>query len=377
MYLCSAMKERIYLFNPDHDLALAHGGGHYVPPPFAEKMKADLCMLPMWYASPQSCVVVENEQMCEWVNLTARHYHMQVRGVLKEQLPQFCDATFHPWGWSGTIKRRLVKCGVSPLLLPSDPWLSRVRELAHRRSSVAMHQFIQRRCQLPMAPMPIEYSNLDDVLRFAANRPGCYIKMPWSGSGQGIYHATNPHTLEFERWCRGALKRQRSLLCEEGQNRIMDFAMEFECNHGQSSFVGFSVFGSDFHSQYSHGIVAHEGDLLRMIEDKFPSFRELAPIVSDAVSHLFAPHYQGYLGIDMLLYLHDGMVRINPCVEVNLRATMGLVTCGAAQRILPPGKTGKFKIEYSKHGFPTLRENRIYLTPVFADTCYCAYIDPD
>ena len=52
------MTQRIYLFNPDNDLALAHGGGHYIAPPFAQKMQNDLCALPMWYAEPGSMVLV-------------------------------------------------------------------------------------------------------------------------------------------------------------------------------------------------------------------------------------------------------------------------------------------------------------------------------
>ena len=82
------MEERIYLFNPDNDLALAHGGGHYVSPPFARKMQADLCVLPMWYAPPQSCVVVENEQMRGWVDDVSRQYQLQVKGILREELSE-------------------------------------------------------------------------------------------------------------------------------------------------------------------------------------------------------------------------------------------------------------------------------------------------
>ena len=62
------MTQRIYLFNPDNDLALAHGGGHYIAPPFAQKMQNDLCALPMWYAEPGSMVLVADEAMREWVD---------------------------------------------------------------------------------------------------------------------------------------------------------------------------------------------------------------------------------------------------------------------------------------------------------------------
>ena len=79
--------------------------------------------------------------------------------------------------------------------------------------------------------------------------------------------------------------------------------------------------------------------------------------------------------MDMLLYNDGGTTKLNPCVEVNLRATMGLVTSMVGEHILPKGSVGRFKIEYSKSGFPTSQENRIYLTPILPDTKYCAYID--
>jgi len=44
------MKE-IYLFNPEHDLALAHGAHNYTAPPFARRLRYDLRLLPAWLAT--------------------------------------------------------------------------------------------------------------------------------------------------------------------------------------------------------------------------------------------------------------------------------------------------------------------------------------
>lgn len=370
------MQQRIYLFNPDNDLALAHGGGHYIAPPFAQKMQSDLCTLPMWYAMAGSMVLAENRRMCEWIDSTSARWGLSIKGITHDQLANI-DASIHPWGWSGTIKKRLVKAGVKAHLLPSDSALAHVRNLAHRTNSIAMHKFIQDHTTLPLSPSPIECRSFEEVSAFAITHPGCYIKMPWSGSGQGVYHAIEPETIEFERWCKGALKRQGSLLCEVGLNRILDFALEFNCSNGNAEFVGYSVFESDFHSQYNAGIVGSKQNLLSIIENKFPSISEIISVVSQAINSIYASQYEGYLGVDMLLYDDGGEIKLDPCVEVNLRATMGLVTCMVGEHILPEGTTGKFKIEYSKSGFPELKENRLYLTPIFDDTQYCAYVELD
>lgn len=369
------MTQRIYLFNPDNDLALAHGGGHYMAPPFAQKMQNDLCTLPMWYAEPGSMVLVANEAMLDWVNSTSAHFNLSINGITPDHLAKANDASFCPWGWSGTIKKRLVKRGVKAHLLPSDAAMEQARLLAHRRNSIAMHHYIQERTSLPLSPVPIEYEDFNKVLNFATEHPGSYIKMPWSGSGQGVYHAIEPGTIEFERWCKGALKRQGSLLCEVGLNRILDFALEFKCENGKAEPLGYSVFESDFHSQYNSGIVSAKQNLYDIIASQYTPLRDIILVITEAVSHIYCENYEGFLGVDMLLYNDGGTTKLNPCVEVNLRATMGLVTCMVGENILPKGTIGKFKIEHSKSGFPALQENRIYLTPILPDTQYCAYIE--
>ena len=51
------IKRSLYIFNPDHDLALASGNVNYMPPASARQMAADLALLPVWYASPESAVL--------------------------------------------------------------------------------------------------------------------------------------------------------------------------------------------------------------------------------------------------------------------------------------------------------------------------------
>ena len=161
------MTQRIYLFNPDNDLALAHGGGHYIAPPFAQKMQNDLCALPTWYAEPGSMVLVADEAMREWVDSTSERLGFTIKGITPDSLAKANDASFYPWGWSGTIKKRLVKRGVKAHLLPSDAAMEQVRLLAHRRNSIAMHHFIQERTSLQLSPVPVEYDDFNELLDIA------------------------------------------------------------------------------------------------------------------------------------------------------------------------------------------------------------------
>ena len=64
---------------------------------------------------------------------------------------------------------------------------------------------------------------------------------------------------------------------------------------------------------------------------------------------LIAPHYDGPLGVDMMLYRNtDGTIALNPCVEVNLRMTMGMITAAMGSR---HALRGRFSIISSDSGY--------------------------
>ncbi len=371
------MTQRIYLFNPDNDLALAHADGYYTAPRFAQKMQADLCTLPLWYAPKGAMVLVNDDRACKWIEAYSAKFQLNIKGITPEGLLKIHDTTFHPWGWNNAMWQRLINMGVKPANLPSESQICKIRELAHRRNSITIFQYLKAHTALHLSPTPSEMIHFDEVRDFAISHPGSYIKMPWSGSGKGIYHAIDPTSAEFERWCRGAIKRQGSVMCEIGLKRTLDFALEYECSDGFAKLIGYSVFESDSHSQYSSGIVASIEALYAKIAAAYPHLQQVIPIITQAIGHIYAKHYEGYIGVDMLLYDNDGETLLDPCVEVNLRATMGLVTCMIGENVIPKGATGKFKIEYSKCGFPKYMENRIYLSPIFSDTQYCAYVELD
>ena len=54
------MKE-VYLFNPEHDLALAHGAHNYTAPPFARQFRHDLRLLPSWVAPAGSYIAIPDD----------------------------------------------------------------------------------------------------------------------------------------------------------------------------------------------------------------------------------------------------------------------------------------------------------------------------
>lgn len=336
----------VYLFNPEHDLALAHGAHNYTAPPFARRFRHDLRLLPAWVAPAGSFVAVPDDASIDEDKRWLSDHHLDVTPIHISQIADLGPCRIHPWGWDATLRYQLQQVGVSPDYLPNDEQLDWIRCLSHRRTTRAVHQTLGE----VFSPCPVELSTNEEVVAFMHQHPGCYLKMPWSGSGKGIYRVIDPNgDTHVLRWIDGALKRQGSLLCEVGLDRVQDFAIECECRDGQAALMGYSVFDSDFHSQFGTGRVAPMEELHEFLSGLYPDLDPVIGQVLMTIEDLIAPHYDGYLGIDMMLYWDDnGKIALNPCVEVNLRMTMGMVTAAMGS---PHGLRGDFTIMANESGY--------------------------
>ena len=338
-YLCSEMKE-VYLFNPEHDLALAHGAHNYTAPPFARQLRHDLRLLPAWVAPAGSFVAVPDDAPLDDDRRWLGDHNLDITPVPISEIADLGACHIHPWGWDAALRYQLLQAGVQPEYLPTDEQLDWIRRLSHRRTSIAVHHALGE----AYSPCPVELTTVDEVIAFATRHPGCYLKMPWSGSGKGIYRVIDPMgDNHVPRWIDGALRRQGSLLCEVGLDRVQDFAIECICRGGSTMFMGYSVFDSDFHSQFGTGRVAPMEELHEMLLGMYPDLDPVIGQVLMVIGDLIAPHYDGPVGIDMMLYWNEnGRIVLNACVEVNLRMTMGMVTAAMGSR---HGLHGRFKIE--------------------------------
>ncbi len=387
---------KLRIFNPEHDMALAFGGTNYTPTPLAQKLRRDLQMLPAWFSASNDSILSRNPELdSTWAECINKRYKTSIKAVSTQEVGAFND--IEPWGWNRYLRRRLFLDGVQECFLPSEECINDIWNLSHRRISISFHHEFMERIPELQDNIPIESSDLNEVIDFARKHPKAYVKAPWSSSGKGVYRALDINALDFTRWCSGIIKRQGSIMCEKPLCSIMDFAMEFRCDNGKTSFVGYSVFNNDTHSSFSGGLVmptnALEDKIIAAIGNKelLLKVKECAMTILDK---LIAPHYTGYAGIDMMVYRDEnGYARINPCIELNLRTTMGIVTCSISNRFISPGSYGEFHIEFHKdtitkdyildleHKYPVqiTDDNKIksgvqMLTPLYQDSQYCAFI---
>ena len=364
------MKPDIYIFNPDNDMALAKGGANYIAPAFAAQLTRDLEPLMAWVVPRDALLAVHDvAALRPWLDMLRERHGLVVETTSLDELPR--EGNFHPWGWSATLRRRLIKRGVDAKYLPNEEVIAHWRTLSHRRTSILFHECMRREMSERFVPAPVELRTIDEVVAFASTHPGCYVKLPWSASGRGVWHVHDAHGCDFLSWLRGGVSRYGSVLCEEGVERTLDFAIEFQCYSQQTQVIGVSLFSCDAHNQFSHAVVANDTTLQRLITAHYSRFKELQAALTSTVNTVIAPYYEGPLGVDLLLGRHNGEEVINPCVEVNLRMTMGMVTSQLGNRLMHGDRTATFKIGEAN----TVPPCSLPLTPILPGTRHAAWLE--
>ena len=307
-------------------MALADGKPGYTPPARIQQMRRELWWLPQWWAEESDIV---------W------------NGEDRLSLPD--DAKIMPWGWSPAIRHQLMQAGVRESLLPSTQRLEHIRQLSHRQTAVAL--LAELREQLPLDGHICGESTLCKTREEVEEAVGRYgeamLKQPWSSSGRGIRKASPPNPLSGERGRFAAAipsLRSRKGVGEEGLvverylHKVADFALEFWLDgRGGVEYRGLSLFYTDERGAYLGNWVAPEGQKLAWLAQYVP-LQYLQEIRRWWEERLKGFDYEGPVGIDMML-AQEG---ICPCIEVNWRWTMGLISCLVAEQ----GRFGRMVVEY-------------------------------
>jgi hypothetical protein len=340
--------QNLYLFNPDHDLALANGNENFVAPKLARTFGTDMACLPMWYAGPGS-MVLANDQNTRWYEeMKLRFPQLETTSIVL--LPDMRTvATICPWGWNEAVKKQLSNLDVDNALLPTTCQLTALRELSHRKTTIEVLQIMNNNkllaSQLP--PLPQQLS-VDEAQVFAKKHDHVVLKAPWSGSGKGLFWINRLFPENALGWCRNIAANQGSIMGEQVYEKIVDFAMEYRCSNGLASFAGYSLFETDGQGKYKSNYLLSDMNILEIIT------RNISPELLSAVkeqlqlfiTHRIAPIYNGYLGIDMMVYKSGHGYRLHPCVEINLRMTMGMVARIFYDNFVKPGYKGRFYVDY-------------------------------
>lgn len=328
------------LFYPSHDIALANGVKHFNPPTMALRLQEDLQYL---------------------------------SNIWNEDFLSGSSPIPIPWGWDYDTREYIHRqYGIKYTQLPSNEDLLLIRQLSSRQTTVQLCEKLSQQLPGLRFSSPTYLETEDAVFDYIRKQDEAatpfVLKTPWSSSGRGLslsqmqgrdgqWHPVARETLMNH--ARTTLRKMGGIMAETWiTDKRQDFAMLFRATPTEVKFIGYSFFDND---DAAGGTTYRQGYLLsnEKIEQKLgedpEKLHRIASGYEDILTDLLRPLLDrewplGYLGIDMMTTAQG----IAPCVELNLRCTMGTV-CRlwyekhrqeGIYRVSPRMADGHFKAEF-------------------------------
>ena len=375
--------KKLYIFNPENDMALASGSPYYMAPASAKKMANDLAVLPAWYADAGSEIHVGDSRQVDWLREGCR-LSLPVTGVLSVS-DEYEEII--PWGWSSALKHRLGMDTVR------EVDVDHLRSLSSRMTAVGLLPKLRIEGTIGESYW---LTSLENVSAFSLKHDRVLLKAPWSGSGKGIQPLCGLPDNNLQGWIRRIIATQGGVVGEPFYEKVKDFAMEFKVEGQDVAFAGYSLFETDARGIYKENFLASDATIEEMLSEYVS--REVLHAIRKSLlqelSLLQGGNYQGYLGVDMMIVRgEEGKYLVHPCVEVNLRMNMGVVSRLLFDRFMVPEAVGRYVIEFfpqrgealkaheklmSQHTLVIeggrVRAGYLPLVPVFEDTNYLIYV---
>ena len=298
------------------------------------------------------------------------------------------------WGQDAHILRELRECPLfarTTLLCPEIT--SSYLRLSHRQSSYGLLSHLVHQLGYPQDLLPhwvtvgADRTETEQRLRTAITSVASrslgsveqlMVKRPYTSSGRGVFPLPLPIQPKHLEALIGSCMRCGSISIEPHLDVIDNWAIEYTRNtQGEVSFFALSHFATHPSGRaYLGNHLSSPQELWQKLSSYVGenTLQRLIEVQSKWLEReLVASEYIGYIGIDLFFYRDGEQVRFHPCVEINLRTTMGVVAHFAYERYVPTGRKGIFRLERSNDKRPTPKQ--IPLLTTTDSTHFSAYIE--
>lgn len=331
---------KLHVFNPEHDIALASNLANFTAPHAGRQLRADLGYLPALWAEEDDEVLVDHVESAEKAFRKVAHRLRQLGcralAVVDGRFTGSKQPTYYdraedvlPWGWNLALRSTLKRYGVREALLPTLNQIAEIRQLSHRRTAARLLPLLQTEGTVGES---FECTTADEVEVLLTRYGQVVMKAPWSSSGRGLRFLSierTPFSVQAG-WFRNLVVKQGSVMVEPLYNKVKDFGMEFFVDNAGIHYLGLSLFHT-INGAYVGNILATENVKQKMISHYIP-VDLLNRIKQHIISVLDLGSYRGPFGVDMMLVSDNAQLStlnsqlfLHPCVEINLRRTMGHV----------------------------------------------------
>ncbi len=328
----------LHIFNPSHDEALAAHSPYYYPSKIARHLANEWGALPMLWASENDYILLPDEAVKpEEAESNAVHFIRP--SDLNAQLWNSIHS-IQPWGWDALLVHQLRKVGAPNSLLPTEVQLDTIRQLSSRNSTTLLLPQLRAallREDIPTVGQSVIATTLDEVMEFTAIHQRVMVKSLWSCSGRGVFQVGVSPTASVLGRIRRLLREQGAVEVEPLYDEFKNFALEFDAlPNGRVSYVGLSLFTTSSTGGYTGNRVASQSVFEAELSVHFSYLSQLITIAEQVLTDYLQARYVGPLGIDMMLVSTPKGIELHPCIELNLRRTMGYVAWSVSQHMEHP-----------------------------------------
>lgn len=339
------MDKLFYLFNPEHDMALANFTPYYRPPQEIICMREDLSCLPLWYAERGGVTGGIKEETADSFLSACMSSGIFPYGQVAFE---WNGEVISPWGWDPALVHQLELEGISMDKCPDAEALNRIRFLSGRQQCIGVLNQLGR--LEGICGKAVECLSVPEVKAWVHDTGETMLKSPWSGSGRGLLRVS-PSTwnVNAEGWIARVIRTQGGIMAEPLYDKVCDFAMEFLADgHGRIRFAGYSLFDTDAHGNYKQNSLLPDEVIERRLMTYVPlqTLNAVKERLVAVLAALLKYDCAGYLGVDMMICREREMFLIHPCVEINLRMNMGVVSRLFFDRYVSGSSHGQYVVEH-------------------------------
>ncbi len=384
---------KLFVFNAGHEEALKVPLRQtYTPSKEIAKIRADLASLMLYFAE-------EGDYVWLWANGGQEDRIVNHQGAEVEDYASLPKLKLCPWALEGhllkELERKALKLGVE-LALPevSEAFMS----LSHRSSALDMLQYLNEHWGVCSELFPRWFypqgqrrERLEALSHYLAEQEAkgytdLLIKRAYTSSGRGLLPLSLPCSEAEQEKLLKQVERWEGLSLEPKLKPLEDWAVEYYIDEGgEVSFVALSKFRTNSFGAYQGNVLKAQSEL----------YVELYSLLGEDLPKLIDCHraffkeclkgaYEGYIGVDLFLYQsEDGILKLHPCIEINLRCTMGLLAHLLYEREQSicsdrGQKLEAYHVDYLKNSWQSLQvsfDNKVkLLTPLEADTSFVAFV---
>lgn len=383
----------VYYFNPTCELAVANGSFSYQPPLLLQEMENDLSILPLAFCTKNDFIVTEKPPSAGFLQKLKMAGFDLPRFCSLAELESFPDGSFdaiYPWGWSPAahfkLKNLKGKCAKKSNEGSVYNWNDEHKSLFERATSLDFlagilnndppEWFIRKEI------IGMKVTSCEEIDSLLDKHSPLVLKAPMSSSGRGIQIIRKSKLNTSNRqWISGVLKQQNYLIAEPFLEKRIDLSFQFRIfPDSKIEYLGFSVFETNTNGQY-RGTLIHP-DLRKILPDENTSeLKKMISATADIICNAlrksnFATWHRGFLSVDAMIFTHQESFKMQPCIEINSRMNMGVLTMFLEKRI-HPDSTGKFELFYGSpneyHDFVN-KQSRLSPLELKEGKIYCGFL---